>query len=187
MKSFYIIPSLPEKSFFVIPLLPIEKLLCHPITSWEVFKYGPITCWERRLCHAITSCGMLLRIPKTTPWMFMVSLILPSAWTFLFIKYNKKSNWNKHILHSFSATSTRELDWFNKVKVFVLFTGRTFFKIRSDFTTTCSLRMAFFPFDQQTCNIDAGLQEFSSYQVNLTNGNFFEIHFKIDIPAEYIV
>ncbi len=56
------------------------------------------------------------------------------------------------------------------VKVFVMFDGTTHFKIRSDFTTTCSLKMAFLPFDDQICNVDAALQEFSQSQVNLTNG-----------------
>ncbi len=110
---------------------------------------------------------------------YQTSLVLPARseqYALFFISTH--CNFTSKILHTFkckiavcSAASTREVDWFNKVNVFVLFNGKVHFKIRSDFTTVCSLQMSFFPFDKQRCNLDAGVQEFSSYQVNLTNGN----------------
>ena len=41
---------------------------------------------------------------------------------------------------------------------------------RSDFSTTCSLDMTYFPYDTQTCNIDVGLQMYPIERCNLTLG-----------------
>ncbi len=70
----------------------------------------------------------------------------------------------------FSAVKTRERIWFERANVHVFSSGLVYFKIRSDFTTTCSLNMQMFPFDTQTCSIDVSLQEYGTYQVNFTNG-----------------
>ena len=62
------------------------------------------------------------------------------------------------------------MTWFDKVNVFISFEGAVYFKVRADFSVTCSLDMTYFPFDAQTCNIDAATQEFSEYQVSMHSG-----------------
>ncbi len=65
--------------------------------------------------------------------------------------------------------------WFEHANVYISSPGLVFFKIRSDFSVTCSMDMQMFPFDTQICSIEVTLQEHGGYQVNLTNGVYPKI------------
>ncbi len=62
----------------------------------------------------------------------------------------------------------RDQNWYKNVRVVVFYNGAIYWLIRSNFVTTCSMDMTFFPLDEQHCNIDVGLQIYADDTAKLT-------------------
>ena len=78
-----------------------------------------------------------------------------------------------HLAVFYSASVPRGNDWLDHVLVEVRSDGthnEMIFFLRTDFLTTCSLEMTYFPFDTQECDIDIGLHMQSTRTANLTLG-----------------
>ena len=74
------------------------------------------------------------------------------------------------MLLNFSVGDVRSEDWYKKVDVLVFARGLVFFHLRTNFQTSCSVDVTFFPIDLQSCEIRLTTQIYE-FAVNLTAGN----------------
>ncbi len=76
----------------------------------------------------------------------------------LISQYSRRVIFSFLLNFNFSVNRVRDKDWFDNAQLIVAYDGGIMWRLQGAFETSCTLKMANFPFDEQKCSLNLSTQ-----------------------------